>query len=332
MIVRLFVHQIEVTLRLPKELAVVAAYIKRDYSNFLAPSSFIRNKIKLFVSMKPRARLPKHFWLRTAYSQSTGWKTKTIQVKPDHHIWIRGRDPYFAVLSVKTAAEAYESLDRLLLSAIGEQLDQNQIHRLHAFSFQAGESGMIFTGACGVGKSYLAAQANWDPSARIFHDEITLIQDRKILPLPIAISVEERFKTAAWHHVTQRKNGSRKWRAPLAHPSLKATTANVLILAKRSHGTKSVLRSASFLEKLNFVFATGLGIGQMQMAEFTFRADLFWQLPGIFLARAFSAFRLITQAEVLSAEIPNHITWPIFKNWIQSSATAAEMGLATLAH
>lgn len=319
MIFRLFVHQIEVRIRLPKELAIVAEYLERDYSNFLSPSLPALTQIHLFVAKRPRARTPKRFWLRTNYSQSTGWKTKAVQIKKDHYVWIRGRAPYFALVAAQTPQDAYECLDRLLLSSIGELLDQQQIHRLHAFTFHRGDEALIFTGRCGAGKSFLAAQANQDSKTQIFHDEVTLIRARQILPFPIAASVEEKFKTAVCRHSIQRKNGPKKWRAPLKRPAITSKYARTLILARRSGSSFSNLRAASWLEKSAFVLSTGLGLGQMQMLEFTLRGDLFWHLPKIFLSRIWTAIQLVARANVIAAEVPNDITWSEFLKWIGHS-------------
>lgn len=325
MLIRLFVHQIEVLVRLPKELAVVGDWIQSDYSNFLAPSHATQAKIKIFVSTRPRAKLSNRFWLPTRYSQSTGFKTKFISVSKRLQIWIRGQNPYLALVHAKHPEDAYEALDRLLLSSIGELLDQMGIHRLHAFSFFKQEQTVIFTGGSGIGKSFLAAQADQDPSCRIFHDEVSLICGGKLLPLPMASSIEDRYKTASCRHFIVRKNGPKKWRAPLSHPAGFVSPVNLLVLASRSHSDKAVLKSASWFQKLRFILEMGLGIGQMQMAEFTLRADLLWHLPRIFLSRIKAARALVQGTTVLAVEVPDGITWADFQKWIllQTEGSAA---------
>jgi hypothetical protein len=309
MILRLTIHDVKISIRAPKAYANVLVWIQSDFQAFAVKDHAARPEIRLCVAPRFSFSAPKWPWLRTSYSASGGWRTKRIAVDPSHAIVLRGRDRYFACVKGEDPSRLYEMLDRLLLSSIGEFLDRRGIHRLHAFSFQYLDKTVAVTGRSGIGKSYLATLANEDPECEIFSDEVLLIQGEQLLPFPIALSADPSFKTLAGHMV-QRKDGPKKLRIPLAHPVLKNQESLSLLIFPRPSRTSSFrLSAAGGLEKLGFLFSAGLGLGQMQMAEFTLRFDLIFWLPRIFISRLWTAVKILRNARCVSLEIPRPTKW-----------------------
>jgi len=191
-------------------------------------------------------------------------------------------------LSSEDPALLHEIAYLLILSRLGEKLDLQGLHRIHAAAVEFKGVGAIMTAAVGVGKTTLLLELARDPDFTPLANDTPLVDSRgNIHPFPLRVGIAEgspflaRFPKDALRPFKRRHYPLKYLVSPSRlSPNIPGETrCGELFLLKRSAGApliKEVGKPRAAVELLNSLV---MGRGVPQIAEYFLRPELS-DLPG----------------------------------------------------
>jgi hypothetical protein len=225
---------------------------------------------------------------RTKMCRVRGWGwVRACEFDP--HLWMIGKNQrhrrQFWVFGQDVTA-VYEVVYVAILSAVGEELDNNGYHRVHALGFLSNGKRVLIPLPSRGGKSSLATLMLRDERYQIYSDETPLLKDGQIFPFPIRIAlhpiVAESFGIQATR-IFERKRFERKVLMDI--PRSRIANAGALDFWV-------YFGSSKLLCRFKFIFEIVWGLGTPQMAEHMLRLPNMGRLAIIAYRRGLLAFNL----------------------------------------
>lgn len=227
------------------------------------------------------------FWNRRKCVYPEGVSACSESVKGARRFWIDG-----------SANEvAREVAYTFLLSAIGEELDTLNFHRVHALGFETENRRVVFMASSGVGKSSLATLLLRSARTRLFSDESPLINGLNVSAFPIRMALAPNVAqalSAGAGEIFRRYRYQPKVLLEIPRERVaKAGSVDVLLLAGRKKSVPEI-RSSPRISGLPTLFlGIVVGLGLAQMAEWMLRGNALPRLVRIAFKRASTGASLL---------------------------------------
>lgn len=252
------------------------------------PWQSTRSKFPLTIFRKPHIKVKGWFNHRVLiYANDVVAETRTVAGR--RFFWISGLD-----LNLMR-----ESAYRLLLSALGEELDLLGFHRVHAFGFERSARRGILLAPSGRGKSALAGIFCLnDRGYKLYSDESPLLKGREIFAFPTRLSIEPAVASALGlgeGELLTQKRYRDKTLLPFPVKRLAAPgPVNLIFVAVPARSDEPRIVRRTRVSLLPALFASlVVGLGLAQMAEWMLRAHALPRLIEISLRRSLSLRKIL---------------------------------------
>ena len=202
----------------------------------------------------------------------------------------------------------YEKSKLAILSRVGEFLDRQHIHRLHAVGFSVGSEATICIMPMTAGKSTLCFHSiRLNQEIKILSDDVCLIGNNRIYPFVMRIGMRDKDVLAgipeSYISKIERLHHGVKYLIDLKYYMTRISgeckVKNILI-GKRTFAQKPEIKRISKIKTIGpFVTSGVIGLGLPQIAELFLRFNMGDIFKKAFLAasRLFVFLRVIMEAE-----------------------------------
>lgn len=219
-------------------------------------------------------------------------------------------EPHNRIFYVQSpdAQELYEATYMAALSAVGEALDHQGYHRVHALGFQPGTKNVLLILPQGGGKSALAALLRGPAHHRFFSDEIPLLRNGQLHPFPIRMALKPNVAHAL-NIPTERARLFRRKIFPekllfsfQGHEVAQSRPLDFILVGQKISGDMPRIQRQSRISAFWSLFKTmTIGLGVPQMAEHMLRRNA--RIPQIFVSRLREAVVSARRSEVYRFQV-----------------------------
>lgn len=294
--------QVEVNIQGPC-CGVVAQFFMREFSFFSAACS----KPTLVFHLREEKSSYQNkdsLIFKTRDCHVYGWGTRRYcQYGIEGSVFARNsKDHRSFEISSPIIEELIEISFMSFLSAVGEELDRNGYHRVHALGFEFKGKGVLAVLPQGAGKSALAALLKNEFTFLIASDENPLLKNGVMFPFPNALALHENTASAIGIDTSEGYLFSRRsYRPKLRFPWKKNQIARPISVEFIINGRESSSISISECHRLHTLKTLSLsmitGIGLAQMKEHMLRVSTLGSLMGIACSRTKEAIKVTKQSQ-----------------------------------
>ena len=200
--------------------------------------------------------------------------------------------------------ELYEVSFTLILSAVGEALDEKCFHRVHALGFELKQQTCLAILPRGAGKSAISLLLCKNPNFKLYSDENPLVLNNNICAFPLHQALRPEVAENLSLNITSTALFRRRlfpakaiFHQPIEQIA-KPNCLRVILIGKPAGNESPSLAPAGFLTTFcSLLKALVLGIGLCQMAEHMLRLNNLMKLSMIFFSRLKTAFYISTTVQ-----------------------------------
>lgn len=303
--------------------SVVIEGLKKDFALYLNEEGkgnfFEKVSVNIFKEKPPYEKVPP-LTASLYNTDSICYKDKNV-----HYVDYSGKGLMIYDFTKENAdiysedeALSYEKSRLAILSRVGEFLDRQHIHRLHAVGFSVGSEATICIMPMTAGKSTLCFHSlKLSQQIKILSDDVCLIGNNRIYPFVMRIGMRDKdaltgipesyiSKVERLHHGVKYLIDLRYYRTRI---SGECKVKNILI-GKRTFAQKPEIKKISKLKTIGpFITSGVIGLGLPQIAELFLRFNIRDVFSKGFLAasRLFVFLRVIMKAETYEMHLSRDV-------------------------
>ncbi|HEX4923533.1 MAG TPA: hypothetical protein VFV50_05585 [Bdellovibrionales bacterium] len=284
--------------------------LREDFSYFETRPEIVNseNQIVLCEGAAPPRRGLRVFATRACVAYGLGSKrycdygSGTAALLEDHgaglQVAIYGGD----------ADHVYETAFSALLSIVGERLDRDGFHRVHALAFSFAGKNVLLPLEQGAGKSAMGLVLLENPAVRVYSDETPLLRGGVLYPFPARFALSEKVARAlgiaGGTRLFKRKIFPEKLLFPVRSERVAAPAPVGLLLrgltAAKAPRIEPCSKPAA-LEGLLKYMVVGFGVAQMR--EYMLRLPSAGRLAAIAASRLREAWRVAGAARTAAFHV-----------------------------
>lgn len=252
--------------------------LRFDFSQFIehSPADQLNLKIILVDQLEVPEKRLYNFKTRNFTRYWLGWNSYYFENSDQTRAILNFGSPRVLRLSFKAIDNAQEQIFLMILSSIGEFMEEQGWSRIHGFGIQMNDAAWVVPLKSGSGKSSFVDWLIENSEARFFGDETIFTDGQSIRAFPI----RRALRTKA-----SKQKEFRSW--PVTRIQAEASHFQMLLFGNQ-------------FSRMGFFWEFFWGLGNAQMAEYVLRFENFSNLVKVVFQRIFIYSRLNSKMRFLN--------------------------------